>query len=700
VQIQTESSDVLGLDSLMSEAGGGSGFDPMEANLIIETQATILQSDTLALRTIEKLHMEGTQDFRPHWSPVGWLFGLFSPRGVADAPGVRLEDAPGRRSAALATFARNLKVKPISGTRLIEVDYLNPDPKLAAAVVNELIDALVTYTFETRYNATNQASNWLGGQLTELRQQSEDLQAKVVNLERQSGVYSLGTVDAQGREQQYSGVLDQLQQSTIALTQVEQNRILKGAIKQAADAGDAEMLSGLAGNSVSSGGSSQSMNSSLNLIQSLRQQEATEQAMLQEAEAKYGPSYPKLAEIRGNLAGLDRSIQDEVSRIRKRAESDYAVAVQAENSVRAQFELAKAQADKLNDKAIEYAIVRQEADQSRGLYEDMLKRLKEAGVLQGLKSSNITVVDPGRVPSSPMKPNVPLYMIAALGGGFFLGSLAALLVETLDNRISSTQEVEQLTGQSLFGATPLIEDTERHLAREGRRNLTALYDPLSTYAEAMRSIRTAVLLTGGGDHSRVILVTSSIPQEGKTTISANLAAVLAQSNRKVLLVDLDMRRGALRHTLGLPAATGLSELLAGQRKEPLFAAIEGLPSLDVLQSGTPPPNPSELLDLKIGEWLAAWRANYDYIVLDAPPLLPVTDAQIVHPFADLTLLLSRSGLTERSQLKRSYRLLTDGSRHFVGVILNGLRPEDNSYYGFYGYRKYSYSYGGDGSTKS
>ena len=539
-----------------------------------------------------------------------------------------------------------------------------------------------------------------GWTVDQLRQQSEDLQAKVVNLERQSGVYSLGTVDAQGREQQYSGVLDQLQQSTIALTQARQNRILKGAIKQAADTGDAEMLSGLAGNSVNGGGASQSMNSALTLIQSLRQQEATQQASLQEAEAKYGSSYPKLAEIKGNLAGLDRSIQDEVVRLRKRADSDYAVAVQTENSVHAQFDLAKAQADKLNDKAIEYAIVRQEAEQSRGLYEDMLKRLKEAGVLQGLKSSNITVVDPGRVPASPQKPNVPLYMITALGGGFFLGSLAGLLIETLDNRIGGTDEVEQLTGQSLFGAAPLIDEIARHPSLEGQLHLTSLQDPLSTFAEAMRSIRTAVLLTGGGEQSRVILVTSSIPQEGKTTVSANLAAVLAQSNRSVLLVDLDMRRGALRHKLGLPAASGLSELLAGQRKEPQFSLIDGLPSLDVLQSGTPPPNPSELLDLKIGEWLAAWRGKYDFIVLDAPPLLPVTDAQIVHPFADLTLLISRSGLTERSQLKRSYRLLTDGGRHFVGVILNGLRPDDESYYGFYGYRKYSFNYGKDDNAKS
>ena len=198
VQIQKESSDGLGLDSLMSDAGGAS--DALEANIIIQTQANILQSDTLALLTIEKLQMEKTTDFLSRWNPVGWLLGLFSPKGVPDKPGALLEDAPERRRRALAVFKKNLTVKPVAGTRLIEIDYLNPDPKLAAAVVNELTAELVDYTFQTRFIATNQASAWLTGQLSELRIQSEELQAKVVNLERDSGVYSLGTVDAQGKE--------------------------------------------------------------------------------------------------------------------------------------------------------------------------------------------------------------------------------------------------------------------------------------------------------------------------------------------------------------------------------------------------------------------------------------------------------------------------------------------------------------------
>ena len=377
VQIQKESSDGLGLDSLMSDAGGAS--DALEANIIIQTQASILESDTLALRTIEKLNMEQTKDFGPHWNPFAWALNFISPKGVSDPLGVPLSEAPGRRRSALKVFSKNLKVKPVSGTRLIEIDYLSPDPKLAAAVVNELTQGLIDYTFQTRFNATNQASTWLTGQLSELRKDSESLQAKVVDLERQSGVYSMGTVDSEGREQAYSGVLDKLQQVTIALTQSEENRILKGSIARAAESGDAEMLSGLAGNTMLGTGGLAGMSNSLSLIQGLRQQQVTQAAALKQEEAKFGSSYPKVTEMRAELDALDRAIHEEMERIRKRAETDSSVAEETEKFTRAQYNKAKAQADKLNDKAIEYTIVRQEAEESRQLYEELLKRPERGG---------------------------------------------------------------------------------------------------------------------------------------------------------------------------------------------------------------------------------------------------------------------------------------------------------------------------------
>lgn len=682
VQMQKESADAMGLDSLMSSAAGGAS-DSLSANIDLQTQANILQSDTLAIQTIKALNLEGTLDFQNRWSPIDAGISFFSPRGVEDVAGATLDDSPVRRQRALKVFARNLTVKPISGTRLIEISYTNPDPKLAAAVVNTLAKELTDYSFQTRFDATREASKWLGDQMGDLRRNSEELQAKVVNLERQSGVYSLGAADAQGREMAYSGVLDRLQQATAALSAAEQNQILKGAIAHAAESRDAEMLSGLAGNSV--GTTAQAGSSSLSLLQNLRQQEATQQAALQQAEAKFGTAYPRLIEMRGNLAGIQKAIQQEIGRIKLRAKSDYVVAVQTAASTRDQYEKTKREADVLNNKAIDYAIARTEAEQSRALYDDLLKRLNEAGVLAGLHSSNITVVDPGRVPAKPVKPNVPLYLLIALCGGLFLGVTGALMMDALDNKINTVSDLESELGESVLGLLPKVSKTA------GRALI--LDDPHSPYVEALRAMRTGILLSQSEAPPKVILVTSSLASEGKSTTSINLAISLAQTNKKTLIVDTDLRRGTLRRSFRLHHSTGLSDLLAGQCDAPEIQAVESVPNLYVLVAGSKTPNPSELLGSSaMQHCIERWKSEYDFIVLDSAPVLPVTDTVTLNTLVDITVLLAFSGLTEKPQVARSYRMLRRDGKHFVGLVLNGLAIGDKSYYGYYGYHDKTYAY--------
>ena len=338
--------------------------------MIIQTQAQILQSDSLALRVIEDLHLEQTEDYRQKWSPVGWLFGLFGPRGAADPKGASLENSPHRRMRVLKIFHRRLTVKPVAGTRLIDVDYLSPDPQLAAAVVNHLLQGLIEKGYQARYDATMQASSWLSGQLGDLRTKTQELQAKVVKLQQESGVFALGEVDREGRDQVYSPTLEKLQMATQAEAQAQSNRILKGAINDVVKSGNAELISGLGGSAMT-GGSSSAVATSLSLIQNLRLQEATLQGQLQELSAKFGPAYPKLAELRGNLTAVQAAIQAEVGRVAGRAHNDFMVAEQTEEKTRRDFNADKSEAEALNNKTIEYQMVRQEADQTRSLYDDM-----------------------------------------------------------------------------------------------------------------------------------------------------------------------------------------------------------------------------------------------------------------------------------------------------------------------------------------
>lgn len=690
LQVQKEGADALGLDSLMS--GGDDPSDALDLNVNLETQASILQSDTLALRTIEELHLENNKDFQRKWSPIAWFTDLISPKATPDLPGATLEDSPKRRQRMLEIFSKHLKVKTLSGTRLIEVDYLNPDPKVAAAVVNTLMQSLTDYNFQTRYNATNQASVWLNSQLGDLRKQAEGLQAQVEDLQKESGVYSFGITDQQGRVEAYSAILDRLQQSTLALQQAEQNRILKEAIAKAAESGNAEMISGLAGNTPGGGSS---VNNSLAVIQTLREQEGTQQAALQQAEVKYDSAYPKVAELRGSIAGTEKAIQEETARLKKRAQSDYEIAQQSENTIRAHYEGDKKQADLLNNKAIEYTIVLQEATDSRQLYEDLLKHLKEAGVLAGLRSSNLTVVDPGRTPAKPKYPNVPLFMCGALFGGFFLGCCSGLMADTLDNKINSVPELEELLGAKLLGAMPQFAALRG--GGSGRPQdqaaVMALRAPQSTYAEAMRAIRTSLLLARRDNPPKVIQITSSIAGEGKTTFSANLSTIMALQGWRVLVVDTDMRKSTLGQQLGLSSTTGpgLSALLAGHVKEPPVKQVSGSPTLHAILAGQVPPNPAELLDSQsMRSWLNKWREQYDFVVLDSPPILPVTDAVILDSLADLSVMLVRGGTVERTQVERSYHMLRQNGKHYIGVVFNGINAKQDGYYGYYGYRDEAY----------
>ena len=695
IQVQKESADTLGLDNLMGGAEAAS--DALDASITLQTQANLLESDTLALKAIEDLGLERTADFQPRSEALGWISAWVTPDGPAEAKGVSLEQSPRRRTRALRIFSSHLTVKVVSGTRLIEIRFLNADPKLAAAVVNELMKGLVEYTFQTRFTATNEASAWLTGQLSDLKKQAEVLQGRVIALQRQSGVVSLGVQDAQGRDQAYSVVVDRLQQATAGLSQATSNRILKGAVDKIVQSGDAELISGLSANGIASG--SPTMTTSLGLIQTLRLQEASLQGQIALDEAKYGPSYPRLEEAKANLGGIDRALHAEVHRVAARSSNDYAVARRAEEESRREFTQEKREADRLNDKAIEYAIVRQEAEESRGLYEDLLKRLKEAGVLQGLRSSNITVVDPGRTPSRPKQPNVPLYLGLSLGAGLFLGACGALVMDSVDDKIQSVEEIERDLKMVPLGILPHLGEPQwygryrrvptllRRSQPAGAERLAIFEHPNSPYTEALRALRTALLLAKSSMPPQLLLVTSSVAGEGKSVLSANLAAVLAQWGKQVLLVDADLRKPTLANRMGLHSSIGLSQFLTDDHLLEDIVELPALPKLHLLTSGPIPPYPAELLGSpRMEEALARWRESYDFIVLDSPPVLLVTDPVVLASLADATLLVARYGLTNRLSLARSHLTIREQStQDRIGIVLNGVSQGSSFHYGYYGY---------------
>jgi polysaccharide biosynthesis transport protein len=378
--------------------------------------------------------------------------------------------------------------------------------------------------------------------------------------------------------------------------------------------------------------------------------------------------------------------------------------LQRENMLRASFEKQKQEANKLNESAIEYSILKRDVDSNRTLYEGLLEKLKEAGVTAGLRSNNFRIINAARVPTSPSEPNIPRNLAFAFVLGVISAIGLAFLLESMDNTVRTPEQAQAISGLPSLGMIPLGSKSTGRGAAGKRLALTASKEvvetvtqvrPQSQMAESYRALRTSLLLSNLGAPPKVIMVTSARPQEGKTTTSINIAIVLAQKGVRVLLVDADLRRPSIHKTLGMGPRSGLSNVLTGSATlQQTIATSPILPNLFIMPAGTPPPNPAELLaSSNMRDLIEELRELYDHIVIDTPPTLSVTDAVVLSPRADATILVIRSGQTTKQALRRAREILMQVNAHVAGVLLNAVDLTSPDYYYYYEYQgKYSQYY--------
>jgi polysaccharide biosynthesis transport protein len=688
IEVQKSATDGLGLENLAGHEDEPS--DALDGTITLQTQAKVLESSSLALKVIENLNLENTKDFKPTFNPIGWVVGLLTPRGKQDPVNVSLENAPRRRERAVKAFQRHLKIAPVPGTRLIEIQYTSSDPETAAAVINDVAKELVDSTLQNRYAATSQVSGWLSGQLGDIKKEAENLQGKVEQLQRESGIYSLGISDSQGKEIAYSSTLDRLQQATLGLSTATSSRILKGALYKSVQNGDPELISGLAGSTLA--GASPAVNNSFMLLQSLRTQQATLSSQIAADQSKYGSANPKLDDDKASLDSINGEIKAEVARIGERAANDYQASQVVENNMRAVYEQERKSADQLNDKAIELLIARQEANDARTLYQMLFSHLKEAGVIEGLRSSNVEVVDAGRIPSKPL-PDIPIVLALSLVFGCFVGVGSAIFAEATNDRVEVMATVESALHTKILAVLPLIQPTKvrRRLLSNNQdpeaARFALLDGPNTAYVEALRGLRTSLLLSRGKAAPKAILITSAAEREGKSTMSLNLAAVLALNGSRVLLVDADLRSAGLSRYMGIARESGgLSEALSGSGEPAVITPFPQFPGLSALPAGSAPTYPAEMLGSERMRALVKWgSASYDYVLIDSPPVLAVTDALILGRLADTTLLVAQHGRSTQRSLERAYQTLHDVEGRDVGIVVNGVHRDSASFSEFYGY---------------
>ena len=667
IEVNKENSDILGLDALQTGV-----TDSLDYTITLETQANVLRSDSLAFQVAEQLGLEKHKEF----SFADVWFDADRARAEQNLP---LEKAPLRRRKISRVFEKSLTVKTIPGTRMIEVHFLNPDPQLAADIVNTLVSDYLDQYFRTRYNATAQASEWLSKQLAELRSQAEEAQERVVRYQKAKGI--LGTDEAN------NVVMAKLEELNKQLTAAESNRMLKQTGYQIAKSGNAELLSTVGSSNLL--GSLAGMNSNpLALIQSLRSQQAELKVQYAQAASKYGSAYPRLIQMRNQSQELEKAIQAEIDKVAARAENDFLAAKNAEDLLRAAFERQKEEANKLNDSAVRYTIMKRDAESSRELYDDLLRKLKEAGVLTGLRSSNLVVVDPARTSAKPLRPSYPINLSLGLGVGLLSGIGLAFAQEGFDSTLRTTEQVEAVAGLPAVGIIPDLAAGHAWQLRPAHTPTVAcniLDSPSSQLAECYRALRTALLFSNGEVSPKVILVTSALPQEGKTTVSLNSAIALAYQGAKVLLIDADLRRPELHACLGVPAQPGLGELLADEESTPAKpTACAKAPNLFLLPAGYRRPSPAETLGSeRMRGLLNAFRKRFDFVVIDTPPVLAVTDAVVLSKAADGVLLVVRSAATTEQSLLRARDLLLRVNARIAGVLVNRANIHSSDYYNSY-----------------
>jgi len=658
VQVEAETPQLQTLDDLYRTIPTDDSF--------LQTQVNVLQSDNLSWLTIQQLHLEGDPEFNAH---------------AGEAAREPRESATELQGRLLNAFKKHLRAELVRDSRVLEINFESTDAALAARVANALVSNYIEYNFRTRYDATRQASGWMEQQLDELKAKVEKSQQALVEYERQNSIVNVS--EKQNVAEQRLADLSK------DLTEAQSDRAQKEAIYELVRSNE-DQVAFIAENT---------------LLQRLEEKYADLKSQHVEALNQYGPNFPKVIRIREQIEEIQSLINRERNRIVARIRNDYSAAVGREKLLSLAMAKQKAEVGRFNQLLIQHNILKREFETNQELYDNLLKRLKDATVSAGLRATNVHVVDQALIPATPVRPNKLLNIAIGLIVGLILAVTLAFVKEGLDNSIKTAEELERVAAMPVLAAVPLVSTARPRAAWLGTREsqkasgtdrleLAVLNQPSSALTESYRALRTSILLSRAPGPPQVLLVTSPQPREGKTCTSLNLALALAQRGGRVLIVNADLRRQGPARMLERADGKGLSSYLTGAHKlEEVMHEFPPLSNLWVLPPGPQPPNPAELLSSPSMErMLNELRQHFDQIVLDSPPVLMVTDATILSSYVDGVILVVESGATARGAVTRAHRILENAGAKILGVVLNKLDLERDGYYGSdYRYYRYYYS---------
>lgn len=672
--IEQKQAKVVSIEQVYGLDGSGNEY--------LQTQFELLKSRSLAERVVRELGLTTHPEFDPRQQEAplidikGWLGNLNLNSLV---PGVFPEDLEEELpptedeifDKVVVAFMQRISVEPQGKSQLVRVQVDMADPRMAAQAANRLAQGFIESQLEASMEMSASASSWMNSRLGELRSKLKEAETQLQAFREKENLVDIGgvaTISAAELAATSDRMVDARRNRAEAESLYRQVQSMKsGGWRKLAT------VSAVLGDP---------------LIQQFKVDEARAKAKIDELSKRYGARHPTMEAARTELAAAEASLRGQVEQVVAGIERNYRLAVANEQSLRSSVNENKAQIQNISRKEFQLSELQREVDTNRALYDTFLTRIKETTATSDLDTANARVVDKAVVPKVPVKPKKALIVLLATFLAGLVGVGLSLLLEMLNNTFKSVDDVEQKLNLPVLGLLPLIK-------KHDRKQLAHLFaaDTNHSFSESVRSIRTSVVLAGLERAQKVLLVTSTVPGEGKSTVSASIATALAQVE-KVVLIDADMRRPTLAKNFDFAVGTpGLANVIAGTAE--LDQAIQQINGVDMISAGTVPPNPLELLSSeRFAQLIQQLSERYDRIVIDSPPTQAVSDALVVGSLADALIYVVKHDDTAIPLVQKGVGQLLQHNVPVTGVVLNQVdvkkaKKQGYSYGGYYDYYGYS-----------
>jgi len=580
---------------------------------------------------------------------------------------------PGNRDFMVEQLLKRVKVLGVRESHIANIQVSDIDPARATRIANAFADTYIEQNLDFKLEGARSAGTWLGEQTVDLRKKLESSEMELYKFRKDRNLLDVGLDDKMGMTRQ------NLQSLNAKITDVKAKRIELESIRKLIlaaknDISERESLPEIRDNVV---------------VQKLRENYLDLLKIKADLESHYGERHPKIETIEHQIAALQRDYGKELDDVLRAFDKRYQALVETEDSLLKWMAHEKQQALELAKLETEYRPLARDAENNGKVYSQINQRQKEINLTGMLKANNVRILDRATPPRSPVSPLLSVNLPVGAIAGLIFGLMLAFAIESLDNTVKNPEAAEELVGAPLLGVIPMLSQSRQHLSADApERDLAVFHDPTSLAAEACRSIRTNMLFISAQKEFSVFSVTSPGPQDGKTTVAINLAVTMAQAGGRVLLIDVDMRRPRVHKSFGLKSDKGISSVMAGNVELKDAICKSEVPNLDVLPCGPMPPNPAELLHTEgFRQILAQCRAKYDRVVLDSPPIGPVTDPAIIGGTTDGVVLVLRAGHTTRDATQFARRQLGDAGARILGLVINQTDRKGGRYgygYGYYG----------------